>query len=72
MAAWGPQLGPARVQQVVAYVLTIKDKRLPGKPPQGERVSAPDDIPVGTPAGGAEDVGNRLELRSESHAAITE
>lgn len=70
MAAWGPQLGPARVQQVVAYVLTIKDRRLPGKPPQGERVSAPDEI--GTPAGGTEDVGNLVEPRSEAHAAIAE
>lgn len=49
MAAWGSQLGPVRVQQVVAYVLTIKDKHLPGKPPQGERVGTPDEPQTGAP-----------------------
>jgi cytochrome c oxidase cbb3-type subunit 3 len=46
MAAWGSQLGPHRVQQVVAYVLTIKGTNVPGKPPQGERA----DAPAGDPA----------------------
>ena len=36
MVAWAGQLGPARVQKVVAYVLTLKGKNLPGKAPQGE------------------------------------
>jgi len=36
MVAWGGQLGPARVQKVVAYVLTLKGKNLPGKEPQGD------------------------------------
>jgi len=36
MVAWGNQLGPQRVQNVTAYVLTIKGKNLPGKAPQGE------------------------------------
>jgi cytochrome c oxidase cbb3-type subunit 3 len=36
MVAWGNQLGPARVQDVVAYVLTLKGKNRPGKAPQGE------------------------------------
>jgi cytochrome c oxidase cbb3-type subunit 3 len=36
MAAWGNQLGPRRVQDVVAYVLTIKNTNLPGKEPQGD------------------------------------
>jgi cytochrome c oxidase cbb3-type subunit 3 len=35
MAAWGNQLGPRRVQDVVAYVLTIKGTNRPGKAPQG-------------------------------------
>jgi cytochrome c oxidase cbb3-type subunit 3 len=39
MAAWGPQLGPARVQDVVAYVLTLQGKNLPGKAPEGELAS---------------------------------
>ena len=36
MAAWGNQLGPRRVQDVVGYVLTLKGKNLPGKAPEGE------------------------------------
>jgi len=40
MAAWGGQLGPARVQKVVAYVLTMKDTNRPGKAPQGELEAA--------------------------------
>jgi cytochrome c oxidase cbb3-type subunit 3 len=50
MAAWGGQLGPVRVQEVVSYVLTIGGTRLPGKAPQGEELGpprAPD--PVETP-----------------------
>ncbi len=35
MAAWGNQLGPARVQAVVAYVLTLRGTNVPGKEPQG-------------------------------------
>jgi cytochrome c oxidase cbb3-type subunit 3 len=40
MAAWAGQLGPARVQKVVAYVLTLKDTNRPGKAPQGEPEAA--------------------------------
>ena len=36
MAAWGRQLGPKRVQLVVSYVLTLRNKEVPGKAPQGE------------------------------------
>lgn len=36
MAAWGNQLGPRRVESVVAYVLTIKGKNRPGKAPEGD------------------------------------
>ena len=35
MQAWRDQLGPSRVRQVVAYLLTMKGKNLPGKEPQG-------------------------------------
>jgi len=39
MLAWGPQLGPEKVQEVVAYVLTLKNTNAPGgKPPQGDLV----------------------------------
>ncbi len=45
MAAWGSQLGPMRVQNVVAYVLTLKGRNLPGKEPQGEiEVEAPPEV----------------------------
>jgi cytochrome c oxidase cbb3-type subunit 3 len=36
MVAWGNQLGPDRIQTVVAYVLSIKGTNVPGKAPQGE------------------------------------
>ncbi|MEZ5065080.1 MAG: cbb3-type cytochrome c oxidase N-terminal domain-containing protein [bacterium] len=36
MAAWGNQLGPTRVQDVVTYVVSIKGTNRPGKEPQGE------------------------------------
>lgn len=36
MPAWGRTLGAERVKAVVAYVLTLKNTNVPGKPPQGE------------------------------------
>ena len=36
MVAWEPSLGADRVQEVVAYVLTLKGKNLAGKEAQGE------------------------------------
>ena len=36
MPAWLNQLGPTRVQAVVAYVLTIRDTNVQGKAPEGE------------------------------------
>lgn len=36
MAAWGQQLGPKRVQSLVAYVLTLRNTDVPGKAPEGE------------------------------------
>lgn len=40
MPAWGPQLGPDRVRNVVAYVLTLKNTNVQGgKPPQGDIVA---------------------------------
>jgi cytochrome c oxidase cbb3-type subunit 3 len=37
MPAWGPQLGDQRVQNVVAFVLSLKNTNVPaGKAPQGE------------------------------------
>lgn len=37
MPAWGQQLGPQRVQSVVAYLLTIRNTHVSGRPPQGQR-----------------------------------
>jgi cytochrome c oxidase cbb3-type subunit 3 len=39
MVAWGNQLGPSRVQAVVAYVLTLKNTEVPGKAPEGDAVT---------------------------------
>ncbi|WP_224242790.1 cbb3-type cytochrome c oxidase N-terminal domain-containing protein [Hyalangium gracile] len=36
MPAWERTLGAERVRAVTAYVLTIKGRNVPGKPPQGE------------------------------------
>jgi cytochrome c oxidase cbb3-type subunit 3 len=47
MAAWGNQLGPRRVLDVVAFVLTLKDTNVPGKEPQGELESETPDEPAG-------------------------
>jgi len=46
MVAWAGQLGPSRVQQVVAYLLTLKGRNLPGKAPQGVLEA---DSPVASP-----------------------
>ena len=39
MPAWQSTLGPTRVKQLVAYVLTLKGRNLPGKAPEGERAA---------------------------------
>jgi cytochrome c oxidase cbb3-type subunit 3 len=36
MAAWGNQLGPTRVNNVVAYLLTLRGNDVPGKEAEGE------------------------------------
>jgi len=43
MVAWMNQLGPRRVQDVVAYVLTLRGKNLPGKEPQGDLYEPSDE-----------------------------
>ena len=40
MAAWGRQLGPDRVDAVVAFVLTLRNTNVPGKAPEGELYQA--------------------------------
>jgi cytochrome c oxidase cbb3-type subunit 3 len=39
MQPWGGTLGPAKVKQVTAYVLSIMNSNVPGKEPQGEKLS---------------------------------
>jgi len=39
MEAWGDRLGAERVKQVTAYVLTLRNKNVPGKAPEGEKIS---------------------------------
>jgi cytochrome c oxidase cbb3-type subunit 3 len=39
MPTWGAILGPQGVRDVTAYVLTLRNTNLPGKPPQGEDYS---------------------------------
>lgn len=36
MRSWGPVLGAERVRTVAAYVLSLKGKNVPGRPPQGD------------------------------------
>jgi cytochrome c oxidase cbb3-type subunit 3 len=37
MLAWGPILGPDGVQKVTAFVLSIRNSNVPGKPAEGEK-----------------------------------
>jgi cytochrome c oxidase cbb3-type subunit III len=36
MPTWGPLLGAAAVRSITAYVLTVRNSHVPGKPPQGD------------------------------------
>lgn len=40
MPAWGQLLGDEKVDQITAFVLTLKGKNVPGKGPEGEIASA--------------------------------
>jgi cytochrome c oxidase cbb3-type subunit 3 len=40
MPAWGPSLGRAGVTQVTAFVLSLRDTNVPGKPPEGVEYAA--------------------------------
>lgn len=54
MAAWGNQLGPRRVEAVVAYVLTLEGTNVPGgKAPEGEfyEPGAGEEAPAPAPTG---------------------
>ncbi len=40
MPPWGPALGRASVLQLTAFVLSIRDSNVPGKPAEGQPVTA--------------------------------
>jgi cytochrome c oxidase cbb3-type subunit 3 len=41
MPTWGPMLGVAKVEAVVAYVMSIENTNVPnGKPPQGDKLAS--------------------------------
>ena len=57
MVAWGGQLGPARVQDVTAFVLSIKGTHVAGKEPQGDlEAEGAAESPVDSTSG--EEAGN--------------
>lgn len=35
MPKWGPSLGAGAIKQVTAYILTLRNTNVPGKPPEG-------------------------------------
>jgi cytochrome c oxidase cbb3-type subunit 3 len=41
MPTWGPVLGPVKIKSVVAYVLTLRNTAVAGKPAQGEPWTGP-------------------------------
>jgi cytochrome c oxidase cbb3-type subunit 3 len=41
MPTWGPILGKDKLEQLAAYLLTVRNTNLPGKAPQGEVYSGP-------------------------------
>ena len=62
MAAWGSQLGPRRVEQVTAFILSIRNTEVVGKAPQGdpytpeaETAAESSDVPAGEPIGEVEE-----------------
>lgn len=48
MPAWDRQLSPEELNHVVAYVGSMRGKKLPGKEPQGDRIEAGDATAKGT------------------------
>lgn len=46
MPAWKPVLGPDKVAQLAAYILTLKNRNVPGKPPEGEKTAQAASTPT--------------------------
>jgi len=54
MPAWGPVLGRAGTTQVTAFVLSLRDKNIAGKAPEGELYQERASAPAGSPANEAD------------------
>ena len=67
MPAWGPTLGGESVQQLTAFVLSIRDTNLEGKEPQGERW-----VPGGGGGSAAEEPGDEGAAPEAEEAAEAE
>lgn len=50
MPAWARMLRPLELAQVVAYIGTLRNTNVPGRPPQGTRLAAGAEAPPGAPA----------------------
>jgi hypothetical protein len=66
MAAWGNQLGPTRVESVVAYLQTLRGQNVPGgKAPEGEyfdpEAAAAEDAAEEAPEEAAEEAAEEAE-----------
>lgn len=59
MQAWGARLGPERLEDVAAYVLTLRDTEVPGKAPEGEIWKEPGDRSEGTASGSPDSATSR-------------
>jgi cytochrome c oxidase cbb3-type subunit 3 len=54
MPAWARQLRPLELAQVVAYIGTLRNTNVPGRPPQGKRIAAaeaPETVPASAGGG---------------------
>lgn len=60
MPAWGAVLGERQVQAVAAYLLTLRDTNVPGRPAQGDPY-----VPAGAGASLAREPGEVLAQRAE-------
>lgn len=67
MPAWAGPLGAEKVQQLTAFVLSIRDTNVPGKEPQGERW-----VPGGVPTEGGPTDAETVPGAAPTGAAPTE
>ena len=65
MPQWGPVLGDRTVRALVAYVLTLRDTNVPGRPPQGELY-----VPSAAPTPAATDAPTPAAAEAPTPAAV--